>query len=313
MQVKEKMTRERLWKNFALGIELDIAGTFIYNGIKSLEDLQSFRHPVDTFEILYNLSVGIERLLKIAIILLEHNENIDIEEFEKSLISHNTVELANRVDKHKPMKLPDLNREFLALLSKFYKSHRYGRYSLSSVPNIDEEKKSFLKFIEKHLSLSLSIEDELAFIGNTDQIRKFIGRVVKNISSKLFIIIRNEAFRLNIYTTELQGDSKAFKVFCGQRLDFIDERIKKKEILLYLISLKSGNSHIDALRSFGSLDLDAEMTPEYIQALFNDNALYLVTDEIDALYEDIENVRERLDFINIMDNPCLSYDPEEEA
>lgn len=307
------MTPEEWWKNFALGIELDIAGTFIYNGIRTLEDVQSFQHPVDTFEILYNLSVGIERLLKIAIILLEHDENIDIEELEKSLISHNTVELSNRVDKHKPMNLPALNREFLALLSKFYKSHRYGRYSLSSVPNIDEEKRCFLEFIEKHLKLSLSIDDEFAFIGNTDQIRKFIGRVVKNISSKLFSIISNEAYRLNIYTTELRGDSKALKVFYGERLDFIDERIKRKEILLYLISLQTGNSHIDLIRSFGALALDEGMTPDYIQALFNDNALYLVGDEIDVLYEDVENVRERLDFINIMDNSYLSYDPDEEA
>lgn len=304
------MRPDEWWKNFALGIELDIAGTFIYNGIRTLDDLQSFQHSVDTFEILYNLSIGIERLLKIAIILLEHNENIDIEELEKSLISHNTVELANRVDGHKPMNLPDLNREFLALLSKFYKSHRYGRYSLSFIPNIEEEKRCLLEFIEKHLSLSLSIDDEFAFIGNTDQIRKFIGRVVKNISSKLFSIIRNEAFRLNIYTAELRGDSKALKVFYGERLDFIDERIKKKEILLYLISLKAGSSHIDVLRSFGALDLDESMTPYYIQALFNDNALYLVGDEIDVLYEEVKNVRERLDFIKIMDNTYLTYDPE---
>lgn len=307
------MTPEEWWKNFALGIELDIAGTFIYNGIRTLEDVQSFQHPVDTFEILYNLSVGIERLLKIAIILLEHDENIDIEEFEKSLISHNTVELANRVNKHKPMNLPAHNREFLTLLSKFYKSHRYGRYSLSSVPNIDKEKMCFLEFIEKHLKISLFIDDQFAFIGNTDQIRKFIGRVVQNISSKLFSIIRNEAYRLNIYTTELRGDSKALRVFYGQRLDFIDERIKRKEILLYLISLKTGNPHINVLRSFGALALDEGMTPDYIQALFNDNALYLVGDEIDVLYEDVENVRERLDFINIMDNTYLSYDPDEEA
>lgn len=307
------MRPDEWWKNFALGIELDIAGTFIYNGIRTLEDLQSFQHPVDTFEILYNLSVGIERLLKIAIILFEHNENIDIGELEKSLISHNTIELSNRVDKHQPMNLSDLNKEFLSLLSKFYKSHRYGRYSLSSVPKIEEEKRCFLEFLEKHLSLSLSIDDEFAFIGNTDQIRKFIGKVVKNISSKLFSIIRNEAYRLNIYTTELRGDSKALKVFYGERLDFIDERIKRKEILLYLLSLKPGSSHIDVLKSFGALELDEGMTPYYIQVLFNDNALYLVGDEIDVLYEEVKNVRERLDFIKIMDNQYLSYDPEEDA
>lgn len=77
------------WKNFALGIELDVAGTFIYNGIRALHELHHFQHPVDSFEILYNLSVGIERLLKVAIILIEHSESEDLNSLEESLITHN--------------------------------------------------------------------------------------------------------------------------------------------------------------------------------------------------------------------------------
>lgn len=307
------MTPEEWWKNFALGIELDTAGSFIYNGIKFLEELQSFQHPVDSFEVLYCLSVGIERLLKVSIILLEHGETTNIEELETSLISHNTIELANRVESQAELKLSDLHREFLALLSKFYKSHRYGRYSLSSVPNIQEEKRCFLEFINKHLKLSLEIHDEFAFLGNTDQVRKFIGKIVKKISSALFKIIRDEAFRLNIYTTELRGNSKAIKVFYGERLDFIDERIKKKEILLYLMSSKACGGHVELLRSFEALDLDEGMTPNYIQALLRDGALPFVGDEIDELYTDVENVGERLEFINIIDNEYLSYEPESEA
>ena len=58
------MTPEEWWKNFALGMEIDAAGTFIYNGIRSLHELPTLNHPVDSLEVLYNLSVGIERLLK---------------------------------------------------------------------------------------------------------------------------------------------------------------------------------------------------------------------------------------------------------
>lgn len=112
------MNPEKWWKNFALGVELDASGTFIYNGIKSLDELNSFQYPVDTFEILYNLSVGIERLLKISIILIEHVENSNIEELEKSLITHNTIELFNRVDGQRNLELADMHKEFLALLSK---------------------------------------------------------------------------------------------------------------------------------------------------------------------------------------------------
>ncbi|MES2207282.1 MAG: hypothetical protein V4525_10895 [Pseudomonadota bacterium] len=307
------MTPEQWWKNFALGIELDASGTFIYNGIKSLDELSSFQYPVDTFEVLYNLSVGIERLLKVAIILIEHENDSDIEELEKSLITHNTIDLTNRVDRNRNLNLASLHKEFLALLSKFYKSHRYGRYSLSSVPNINEEKIDFLKYIQRHLKIELSITDEFAFIGNTDQIKKFIGKVVKKISSALFTIINKEAHRLNIYTTELRGGSKALRVFYGERLDFIDERIKKKEIILYLINQNTVGNHIDLIRSFEPLALDEENIPQYIQALLNDSALSFVGDEIDELYTDVKDVSKRLQFIDIIDNDYLSYEGGDEA
>ena len=55
-----------------MGIEIDASGAFIYNAIKQLHVIDTFNHPVDIFEILYGLSIGIERLQKTVIILLEH-------------------------------------------------------------------------------------------------------------------------------------------------------------------------------------------------------------------------------------------------
>ena len=307
------MTPEEWWKNFALGIELDVSGTFIYNGIRTLDELQSFQHSVDTFEILYNISVGIERLLKIAIVLIEHDANSDMEALEKSLLSHNTMELTNRVDNHVPLNFADLQKEFLSILSKFYKTHRYGRYLLSSVPNIEEEKRDLLVFIDKHLSTSLSKAGAFDYAPNTDQIRKFIGRIIQKIAVSLFDVIDNAATRLNIYTTELRGDSKALRIFYGERLDFIDERIKKKEILLYLMNPATKGSHIDFVRSIPPLELDNTMTANYIQALLRDEALPYVGDEIDELYSEVQDVKERLQLVDLIDNEHMPYDGDDEA
>lgn len=295
------MKREEWWKSFALGIELDAAGTFVYNGIKSLHEVVSFNHPVDILEILYSLSIGIERLLKVAIVLIEHHDEIEIGEFEKSLISHNTSDLARRVDARRDLRLSDIHREFLFLLSKFYKTYRYGRFSLSSVPDIYEEKRSFLEFLSRHLRVEAEGSDKSASIANTDQIRRFIGKVVKKICSELFRVIQQRATELNVYTWELRSDSKALKVFYGERLDFIDEDLKKRELLLFLMSPKARGPHVDLLRSFEALDLDPALVPNYIQVLLNDTHLPLVGDEVDELYTDISDARERLEFLRIMD------------
>lgn len=303
------MTRDEWWKNFALGIELDVAGTYIYNGARSLYVLENLGQPVDLFEILYAFSIGLERLMKVAIVLLEHDSQSDMEALESSLISHNTMELFNRVQTHTQIEITPAQKEFLSLLSKFYKTHRYGRFSASSVPNITAEKDMFLAFLAKHLELEIS-ENELFPLYNTDRIRKFVGRVVKGIADKLFSVVGKAAHSLNIYTDELRGDSKAIRVFYGSRLDFIDERIKRKELLLFLMNPNTGGDHIELIRSFEPLPLDPDSAPSYVKALFYDQALPMVEGEIDELYEEVDDVSRRLAFVDILDNEHLSYGEE---
>lgn len=303
------MRPDEWWKNFGLGMELDASGVFIYNGIKSLDSLEGLNHSTDIFEVFYSLSVGIERLLKVAVILIEHNDEISIEEFEKSLITHNTMELASRVQKHADLNLSGIHKEFLSMLSTFYKTHRYGRFSLSSVPNIDEEKTLLLNYLHKHLNIDISDSGPFSYIHNTPQIKKFVGKVVGKISKNLFDIISEKARSLNLYTYELRSDSKAVKVFYAldERLDFLDEEITKKELLLFLMSENSSGGHVELLKSLGALDLDPAEVPNHIKALLNDDHLHYVEGEVECAYEDISNVKERLDVLSLMTNEHLSY------
>jgi hypothetical protein len=175
------MTREEWWKNFGMNLEIHASGAFIYNALVHLHKVYHLNDPTDSFEILYGLSVGIERLQKVAIILLEHRDDKDIGTLEASLISHNTMELSNRVDSSVAQCLSSVHKEFLSLLSKFYKTHRYGRYSLASVPAIDAERTLLIEFLAKHLSIARPQEDALLGFRNTNQIRKFVGKVVRHI------------------------------------------------------------------------------------------------------------------------------------
>lgn len=315
------MTKIQLWKNFALGLELDTSGTFIYNGIKRLDELSSFRHPVDSFEILYGLSVGIERMLKVAIILLEHDDNTDIDELEESLITHNTLELVNRVTKQYPITLSKHHKEFLAILTNFYKSHRYGRFSFSSCmglemhgsPQIDQEKHLLVNFIVKHLKLDVDISSEFYPLFNSDRIKRFVGKTVRKVTDQLFSIIESEAHKANIYTTEQRGDSKAIKVFLGfpeDRLDFIDETIKKKEMLHFLMSENAKGSHTEALKYVEPLDFDTSEVPNLMKSLLDDNEFVLNADAVDFYYEEVENVKERLEFMSVMDSDVISVQHE---
>ena len=305
------MRRDEWWKNFALGTELDVAGTFIYNGIKTLHDLDFLDQSVEIFELLYNLSVGTERLLKVAIILVEHDVQADVEALEKILLTHNTIELANRVEKHTDLGLTSLHREWLSLLSTFYKSHRYGRYTFRAVPDVFEEKRLFQAFLAKHLGVDLG-DDEGFSLRNSDQIRKFVGKVVKRITDSLFKLVRERAEELNIYTDEIRGDSKAIKTFHGTRLDFIDETIRKKELLLFLMSDKAVGAHVRMLKSIDALDFDPPMVPGCIKALLNDLHLHHVGGVVDELYLDVTDKGKRFAMLDLMESEHVAYPSDDE-
>lgn len=65
--------------------EIDIAGTFIYRGIREFNNLDSFYNAGEIFHVLYPLSVGIERLQKVLLVLLEEIRPEQAHEFEKDL------------------------------------------------------------------------------------------------------------------------------------------------------------------------------------------------------------------------------------
>ncbi|VWC55450.1 hypothetical protein BLA9940_02310 [Burkholderia aenigmatica] len=52
------MNPSEFWKNFRLGEEVHIAGTFIYNGLRRFHELRRLDFADELFECLYNLSVA---------------------------------------------------------------------------------------------------------------------------------------------------------------------------------------------------------------------------------------------------------------
>ena len=55
------------WKNFKLGEEISVSGAFIYNGLRRYHEMRKLDFTDEVFEFLYDVSIGLERLLKIAL------------------------------------------------------------------------------------------------------------------------------------------------------------------------------------------------------------------------------------------------------
>lgn len=145
------MKPAQFWKNFKLGEEVSISGAFIYNGLRRFHELKKLDYADEIFEVFYYLSVGLERLLKIAVVLLEHKDDGDQKALEQSLITHNHLDLLHRVKQHTTVNLSTPHNEFLSLLGTFYRTLRYDRFSLSSVSDFRKERNALCAFFGKHL------------------------------------------------------------------------------------------------------------------------------------------------------------------
>ncbi|MHB1037234.1 MAG: hypothetical protein ACYC35_07935 [Pirellulales bacterium] len=298
------MDRFQFWINFKLCEELHISGRFLYSGLQCLHDLEHIHYEDAVFEVLYNLSVGLERLLKIAVILIEHDDSRDREELERSLITHNHLDLLARVRRVRTPALHGPHNAFLQMLSTFYKSHRYGRYGTTGITANAPETDALHHYIETRLNMKLNDATE-----NSPRIRRFLGKIVGKIAAEVYEIIRQEAGRRGLYTFELRADSKADKIFVRKEYDFTHEDILWKELLVFFVHWQGMGGHLGLMQQLEPLAFDPALAVEYLQCIGSNEKKLGELDELESLYDAIDERGKRLTMISALGDPCVSFGP----
>lgn len=298
------------WKNFRLGTELQISGSFIYNALQTLDQMETFYYEAECFEFLYNVSVGLERLQKIAIILIEHDETKSQEDFEKSLITHNNSDLLHRIGKSRSIKIGKQHNKFLTILDNFYNTARYDRFNISSVYRPVADQRPLINWISDELKIEITIG--LPFSSEvTPAIKKFVGKIIGKLSVQLYEIVRAECSRIGIYTYEVAYESKAFKIFVANEFDFEKEKLTQREICLFILkNLPEGGlkTFINGIRP---LDFGQLHTNKYFESMFRYHKDRQVMDEMEYLYEENEIKYERVNEVMVIGSSINFNDIEE--
>lgn len=304
-------------KNFPMGTEIDIAGTFIYNGMREFTHLQNFCNENEIFYFLYMISSGVERLQKVLIVLLEDINISNCDAFFDSLITHSHQDLHNRIKQRTNLQFSSVQNQFLQLLSNFYKTCRYGRYQLTT--NYAKERDLLITFITTNLHIEITVDNLFENTQNDNRIKKFIGRVIGTISRKYYCALMEECRKLNLYTYELRNDSCAQKIFLSDfhngelHRQYLDEEIAMKELLIFLINNKESSGFIDFIKAIEPLDLEIALMQEYIGDLGSGTISQSLIDEIDSLYIDGDfNAAERIKLLNLIGNTNVCFDLEED-
>lgn len=305
-----------LWfKNFNMVIELDVAGEFIYNGIQEIYQTTFFRNDANTFVMLYNLSVGIERLQKIVVTLLEYNSEIGKENFEAHLknMGHNHISLRDNIAKlakegkyKNTPKFSTRENEFFELLSRFYSDNRYMRFEVYQ--KTDGEVQLLNDYLEKHAKLDKNIVDDSIMVN--DSVKRVLGKVISSIAQKYYSLVKEGSDRNGIFTYELRSYSKAEKVFIGESLynEKYDESLALKELIIFIHNSKEKHPYLKFIEDIEPLEFDPAFIPDYINNLENGIVSQQLVDEVDSLYEDVENAKDRRELVNLLDHSDVLFD-----
>ena len=302
------------YKSTNMAFELDIAGEFLYRGIREFDTLKAVHNNAQVFMILYNIAVGIERIQKIICVLWTMDQYESDTEFEKSLITHSHMDLQKRissvVSKTEYKKLvefePRIN-SFFRLLTEFYNSCRYMRY------NVQESKSEYDKicdFIKENTEVEYNLNGDILL---TKKVRKLWGRVIGTIVRNYYELIKIGSFKNNVYAYELNPDSSAQKVLwrfednpnCSTMLE--DEKTSLKEFLVYYRNNKDKNAFLKFVDEIEPLEYDPAFTNEYIELLCHGEIPQQLVDETEYLYEDIKDVKNRLELINCVGNTMCDF------
>lgn len=310
----DEFTSQFKWKNFDLNMELHIAGDFIYEGMYLIDRSFQLRYEDECFLFLYNISVGIERLEKIAYLLLAHRDGEPCP--TKHWENHNHPKLIELINYHTPLKLGKRESAFVNLLSEFYNKGRYDRFKYESEINGNEltkDKDLFIRFLRKHLNVTPA-----NFIGQESTVilsqngKDSIGNIIRNIVISIYDIIRETASILGLYTYEIRYDSKAYKVFVEQEFSFIRENTTKREIILHMISQKNADDeYLNKLKQIKPINLEQHTQDSYIGYLMNFQTYSDVKDEVAQIYED-EHLEYRVSEIGFIGEEYCYEDSDED-
>jgi hypothetical protein len=316
------MDNMNMHRSLALRQELEIAGNFIYDGMRDLDGMNNYFEDEKIFSFLYKISVGVERLQKIAFVLLKSPHESGYETIEKELKTHSHTELQRKIKELANLNISEDENELIDMLCSFYKAYRYNRFNSNT--KITGERNIFIQYIEKRLKKIIETKGIFAeLVARIDEEDKqFLGKIIGSIVSRYYELIRDQCGRLNIYTYELKPRSKSMKIFqrdCNEknlRQQFIKEQIAYKEFMIFLINTTKSSGLYDFIKEIPPLDIDISLIQDYLFEIIRGDISQDLIDTIYALYSEQEdgfNLKERLESLKCIGDPNYCFTDEDDC
>lgn len=307
------------FKNFNIGKEIDLAGTFAYNALLILNGERNVYQNDQIFMFLYNAAVSVERIQKCVLFLYGTYGLSDIEAFALELKIHSQPALQNKINVHTKKKLSEEQNALLNLLRDFYEQGRYSNLSINTNYDYKLELENFVKKYYGTTLVETSVFSHDTYI--TEQAKERIGRTFGKLLCYYYELIKDKAREENLYTYELRDGSPAEKVFLNlfpkSSLQAVheSERNALAELILYLCTTTDSTGYFNYLHKLTPLPFDPFMVQEYLVDIMNRKIPQNLVDEVATMYEDMtrSEISDRKDAISIIGARHIVFPEDEES
>ena len=311
------LTELEYFKNFNIGKEIDLAGTFAYNALSILNTTQDVYLNDQIFMFLYNASVSVERMQKCVLFMYGSYNGSEIEQFAETIKIHDHQNLQCKINSHTKKKLSEEQNALLILLRNFYANGRYSNYSTDNAYDYKSALENFVKHYYDASMVKTHFFRDDTYI--SEEAKERIGRTLGKLLCYYYDLIKEKAHELNLYTYELRDGSPAERVFLNtfpkNSLQAINasERNALAELIVYLITNKASTGYLNYVRGLEPLDLDPHLVPEYLADIMNRQIPQSLVDEVESIYENMphKQVADRKGSISIIGETHV-YFPEDD-
>ena len=304
---------DEIWdfKSLNMGRELEIAGEFIYDSAKKAMSMTGLNNQYEISVVLYNGAVGIERLQKIYLCLVQQDPT-DRDSMPKCLMQHNHLELEKEIDKHSAESISSNGRGLLGIFAEYYNNFRYANY----IPGKHscELRKLFISFLKKQNG-KFDFDEPCALV-QFEVFKRFYINELGKLAGHYFELIENVARKIGTYTYEIDSFSNATRVFFStQRRTLYEQMVIEqdaiKELLLYIYKKKRESGVFNLLNEMDSLELDDALINDYLADLCEGKVNDTLIDYVDELHEEIEDKKqrkERKELLSLIGNRSVIFD-----
>lgn len=311
------MTKLEYFKNFNIGKEIDLAGTFAYNALSILNTTQDVYLNDQIFMFLYNASVSVERMQKYVLFMYGNYNGSEFEQFAETIKNHNHQNLQCKINSFTKKKLSEEQNALLILLRNFYANGRYSNYSMDGASDYKSALEDFVKQYYDTSMVKTHFFTKDTYI--SEEAKERIGRTLGKLLCYYYDLVKEKAHELNLYTYELRSGSPAERVFLNafpkSSLQAIStsERNALAELIVYLITNKDSTGYLNYVRDLEPLNLDPHLVPEYLADIMTRQIPQSLVDEVETIYEDMphEQITDRKNSISIIGETHV-YFPEDE-